>query len=238
MDRTRSFVWEKDDERNTAGWRAEDNPYFSPTLDFGLCHDILEHMNNMPGMDAECEALGILVWGRVSMNYFSSYQVGTVAVASDIMDFFRDGADMPGDVENEPLGPEDCEDHVLVETLIGDVCQEVEAMMEDWSEYDPTRECPPIEETGRRIAGHMRRGVRRAHKEYGDRVAFQLAFEHLEDHFAIKGWCREHDYGREEFQPGDRLTVTVDPMMRRIHVEVEYHDYAAIEAEMEAENET
>lgn len=234
MDRVRTFNWVKNDGHGIFGWQAEDNPHFTPVLGFGLAHDVVEHMDNEQGMDAEMRAFGVLVYGRGCHGYFHDDAHLANSLASDLNSFYKDGAEDPSDIDEPLLLGEEGIDGIEIENHINNFLDAFESGMDEALIADPAWPQSRMDRVKENITGHMRRGVRMAHAAHGSSGNTFRAFQYVEDHLAVMGIASEYD--REEFVEGDKLMVIVDPMMARISVDVRFlHSYDEEEFDEEAE---
>src|SRR6478736_307724 len=101
-ERTRSFVWAEHHDYGIHGWKAVGTD-FDPALEFGIAHDVLEHMDDTPGADAECQAIGALGYGRVLTGYYSDGQQAASFIRDDFETFFNNGMEDPSDLKEERL---------------------------------------------------------------------------------------------------------------------------------------
>lgn len=218
--RRRSFIWASHHEYGE-GWLATDNRDFDTVLGFGVSHDVLEHMDNLRGPEAEFRAFGAMVYGRGLNSWFNG-DMGE-ALALDVETFLSSGMSCPGRSNARSLGEGSFEDRQC-ENLIDEVCESIKKMLEHYRDTGFTNLTPS--EYGAFIdnaRGHMRNGVRRAEKRYGRSHALFTAFKSLTDDKAVQGICHDHP-SRDEFMDGDKLCIYVNPAKGVERISVNYVD--------------
>lgn len=202
----RVFNWvdEWDDDRGLGGWQMRGFESLDPTSRIGLAHDALEHHDATLGPEAEMQAFGAILWGRIQHEpQWHQHNDGHPmrGLVSEVQRFFVEGMEFCTPLKQKPLDDESSEEYLC---KFGD---DIVSFLRFGDEYDTSPEtlCETIEEARQRaddMIAWIRYGYRRVERRWdrlGGVSAFMDAFHEVAD----------HEYTKMQGEFGDKLIVRI-----------------------------
>jgi hypothetical protein len=204
MSYTRTFVWGEHEDSGITGWLMERMPHFDPVSpDFGMAHDVLEHLDRGCKFSDELQAFGSMLYIRALSGWWydrGSHHTPAQQMASDLANFLHREDFVVDRVRANKLDDiDDCAEDELA-AVIEETAKSV------WAEADEedTLTEDELRLTLIDVAGWMRKGFRRCYHRYHRRSPGEMGafFESL---------CGElKPYGKRHPDYGDKLIVSIN----------------------------
>lgn len=214
-----TYVDDRTTEFGFDGWVMRGFESLEPRTGFGIAHDVLEHLDTRLGMDAEMQAFGSIIYGRVYHNLLNAQQVFPKAFVDDVTGFLRQGAEFCSDISVRSLTASDLEDHWWYEQCVEGFRNTLfEALIATDADYDGPI-CESREEALQRadsMAQWLRVGLIRVERRWapaGGNCSFADCFQALVEHPLL-----------QRAEVGQRATVIVYGGQRGIEV-IEHEEW-------------